>query len=300
LNETWGDSKFDTTWKSPGEVIRRLVEIVSKGGNYLLNVGPDGEGVIPGASVRILQKVGEWVEKNGESIYGTTASPFPEIPWGRCTVKENVLYFHVFEWPGRSGLVIDGLHNKIKNAALLVEPDRNLPITQEGTTARITLPENPPDEINTVIAVEIEGKPVVDPPVVHEDGSGALTLGCVEGVTEGKAVKRYNRKGDFHISKWTGPEDKVVWNVNTKKSGIYLVEITYAANREWADKKYEMSAGPERLTADVQHTGDWYEYKTIEIGRITLQAGYQTVIVKPLSSADTYLMYFKSIRLMPL
>ncbi len=80
------------------EIIRRMVAVVSKGGNYLLNVGPTGEGIIPWPSVAILKRVGEWIGQNGESIYGT--SPFPnELSCGYCTRKGNLLYLHVFEWP---------------------------------------------------------------------------------------------------------------------------------------------------------------------------------------------------------
>ena len=99
LNHTWGFSKHDTEWKSAEEVVRRLVDIVSKGGNYLLNIGPDGLGRVPQATLDIFAKVGPWMQANGESIYGTTASPFAAIPWGACTVKGEKLYLHVFDWP---------------------------------------------------------------------------------------------------------------------------------------------------------------------------------------------------------
>ena len=82
MNTTWGFSKFDQDWKTPGVIIHRLVEIVSKGGNYLLNIGPMADGTVPSASIATLTKVGEWMQKNGESIYGTTASKLPEFPWG--------------------------------------------------------------------------------------------------------------------------------------------------------------------------------------------------------------------------
>ena len=74
LNTTWGYSKFDQQWKTPGEVIRRIVEIVSKGGNYLLNIGPMADGTIPEPSVATLHAVGHWMQNNGDSIYGTTQS----------------------------------------------------------------------------------------------------------------------------------------------------------------------------------------------------------------------------------
>ena len=111
LNTTWGYSKFDQQWKTPADVIQRMVEIVSKGGNYLLNIGPMANGAIPGATVATLNKVGVWMQANSESIYGTSASPLPEQPWGRCTVKGNDLYLHVFSWPGDGKLRLPRLES---------------------------------------------------------------------------------------------------------------------------------------------------------------------------------------------
>jgi alpha-L-fucosidase len=113
LNTTWGFSKFDTLWKSPETVIRKLVEIVSRGGNYLLNIGPKGNGEIPDTTVEILMKVGRWVERNAESIYGTTANPFGELAWGYCTVKGSRLYLFVRNWPQDGVLIVPGLQNAV-------------------------------------------------------------------------------------------------------------------------------------------------------------------------------------------
>ena len=99
MNDTWGFKKDDHNWKSTETLLRNLIDIVSKGGNYLLNVGPTGEGEIPEASVERLAAMGQWMQTNGEAIYGTTASPFKRLPWGRATEKPGKLFLHVFEWP---------------------------------------------------------------------------------------------------------------------------------------------------------------------------------------------------------
>ena len=85
MNRTWGFKRDDHDWKSAETLVRNLVDIASKGGNYLLNVGPTAEGLIPAPSVERLEAIGRWMRVNGESIYGTEASPFAETPWGRCT-----------------------------------------------------------------------------------------------------------------------------------------------------------------------------------------------------------------------
>ncbi len=298
LNHTWGYSRFDNNWKTPEEVIRRLVEIVSKGGNYLLNIGPKGDGTIPPVSVDILNKVGEWVKLNGESIYGTTASPFHDLSWGRCTVKGEKLYLHVFNWPSTGRLAVKGLKNKVKEAYLLVDDNSKLKFTQTLNTLTIGVPPNPVDPVNTVIVLDIEGKPDVQPPVVEEDINNTFNLDFVTAITGGKTVKRFNRKGNFHVSKWTGPDDTITWHFTVADPGVFNVLITYAAQEEWQNNEYIVTVGEQQLTAQTEPTGDWYDYKIFNIGKIQFdQPGKYTLTIKPKAGMDHYLMYFKDIRL---
>ncbi len=298
LNHTWGYSRFDNNWKTPEEVIRRLVEIVSKGGNYLLNIGPRGDGTVPEVSVDILNKVGEWMKQNGESIYGTTASPFYDLPWGRCTVKGEKLYLHVFNWPSTGRLVVRGLNNRVKQATLLIDDKTNLRFSQNMNTLTIAVPPMPVDPVNTVIVLDVDGKPEARPPVVDEDLNNTITLDFVTAVTGGKAVKRFNRKGNFHISKWTGPDDTITWHFTVAAPGTFNVMITYAARDEWRDKEYIIAAGGQNLTARTESTGDWYDYKIFNIGKFQFdKPGNYTLTVRPKSGMEHYLMYFKEIRL---
>jgi len=157
INDTWGFKSYDHNWKSTGVLIHKLVEIVSKGGNYLLNVGPTTEGVIPQPSVDRLAAVGRWLKVNGESIYGTAATPLKELEWGRCTAKPGKLYLHVFAWPNDGQLEVPVVESEIKEAYLLAEPERGrLPVESEGGHTIIKLPLKVPDPIDTVVVVEIE------------------------------------------------------------------------------------------------------------------------------------------------
>jgi alpha-L-fucosidase len=300
LNSTWGYSKFDQQWKTPATVIQRLVEIVSKGGNYLLNIGPMADGTIPSASVTTLEKVGAWMRENGESIYGTSACPFDEFPWGRCTVKGQKVYLHVFSWPADALLRISGLNNQVIGAYPLREPSRKLQVGRDHGTVTVTLPPKVLDEYDSVMVMEISGPPSVTRPLMTQGSDSPFELDYLKAVTSGKAEKRFNRVGGFHISKWTGPEDSVSWRLLLSQTGVYKVRVQYAAREGWEGSKYVVTIGSQSLTAAVEATGDWYEYRTFDLGSVNLsKAGEYAVSVRPATASDHNLMYFKSLELKP-
>jgi alpha-L-fucosidase len=154
MNTTWGYSEHDHAWKSDETLIRNLVDVASKGGNYLLNIGPKGDGSVPPESVRSLRAIGAWMKTNGESIYGTRASRFADLPWGRSTTKGATLYFHVFTWPADGRLAVPGLKTRVRTARLLSGGTLQTEITDTGLILR--LPSRAPDPVASVIAVELE------------------------------------------------------------------------------------------------------------------------------------------------
>jgi alpha-L-fucosidase len=160
LNTTWGYSEHDHAWKSDEILIRNLIDIASKGGNYLLNIGPKGDGSVPEESVKSLRAIGAWMKVNGESIYATTASPFVNLPWGRCTKKTTAsgttLFLHVFDWPANGKLPVPGLKSPVESATLLAD-GRTLSTTADGQGTVITLPSTASDKVSTTVVLKIKG-----------------------------------------------------------------------------------------------------------------------------------------------
>jgi alpha-L-fucosidase len=172
LNHTWGFKKDDTDWKSPSELTFKLVDIVSKGGNYLLNVGPMSTGVIPQASQDNLRVVGKWLKVNGEAIYGAGPTPFGQelgavdntrtdkkgaplfvaaTDW-RCTTKPGKLYFHLFKYPG-SAWEVSKVKGKVSKAYMLAGK-KAVKFTQSGDSVKVTLPAQPTSEYASVLVFE--------------------------------------------------------------------------------------------------------------------------------------------------
>ncbi|WP_295650909.1 alpha-L-fucosidase [uncultured Mucilaginibacter sp.] len=161
MNDTWGYKQNDKNFKSTKTLIQNLIDIASKGGNYLLNVGPTAEGLIPDEEVTRLQQIGKWMAVNGNAIYGTYASPFSYLNWGRATYDGKTLYLHVFKWPA-NGILNVPLQNVVNKAYLLAN---KTPVKVKPTAdgIRLSLPATAPDSIASVIALEITGYPVTRP-----------------------------------------------------------------------------------------------------------------------------------------
>jgi alpha-L-fucosidase len=161
MNDSWGYTASDETWKSPQRIVRDLVECARDGGNYLLNIGPKPDGSVPEPSVRILKAVGNWMQKNGAAIYGTQRCRFPHGNIEAFTRKGNTLYVHVHFWPGEI-VTVGGVTTKV-NSAKLVATGQQVAFTQRGRQLIFSgLPAHPPDDLVTVIAAECESEPVQD------------------------------------------------------------------------------------------------------------------------------------------
>ena len=152
INDTWAYNKNDHNFKSEQTLIRSLVEVASRGGNFLLNVGPQPDGQIQPEFQQRLRAIGDWLTLNGDSIYGTTYGPVQGVAGMRTTANHKTIYVHVFDWPA-SPVSISGIEDRIMSARLLAN-GKPLTFRQNKETVEIDIPAQAPDPNVSVIALE--------------------------------------------------------------------------------------------------------------------------------------------------
>jgi alpha-L-fucosidase len=158
MNGSWGYNKADDDWKTPKTIVRNLVTCARGYGNYLLNIGPKGDGSIPDESVTILQDVGRWMDRYGDLIHKAEYCKVQQSLFSNFTREGNKLYIHVHFWPGET-VSIGGLKNKVLSAKLL-PTGQTIQVQQDDfRTQFLGLPANSPDSLVSVIEAECDGEP---------------------------------------------------------------------------------------------------------------------------------------------
>ena len=238
LNGTWGYSKFDSEWKTPGQVARLMSDIAAKNANYLLNIGPDHLGRVPERSAEILREVGAWLQTNGEAIYGTQPTPFAvNFDWGAVTRRSGKLYFHVFDQEVRV-LKVVALRNKAAKAYFLDDPSaacpvRQTPVSADGTLIKTTIETGPigDAEPHRVLALEIEGDADVVPGIVQQpDGSIVLeSLAAIDADTGDPIAPALMARGAVARSLEDGV--RLSWEFEALKPGTYAIAADCATGR---------------------------------------------------------------------
>ncbi len=243
LNDTWGFKKNDTNWKDPRDLVAKLADIVSKGGNYLLNVGPTAEGVIPADSQRILRAMGKWLAVNGESIYGTGPSPlyFPDITW-RATVKPGRVYLHILNWPGTK-LEVQGLESRVNKAWFLANK-ASVPVAQKSSTITLTLPSKPVDPWNTVVVLEIDDQqPKIADGYRADQMPARLDLHAWVARLRGEEI-RYDwaTSSASHFKRFERESNSLAWYPYKSLDGVYEVELTYACDDAIVGSRFRLAS----------------------------------------------------------
>ena len=284
MNDTWGFKSYDQNWKPTEKLIVNLIDIASKGGNYLLNVGPTAEGEIPAPSVERLKEVGKWMKANGAAIYGTSASPFKRLAWGRCTKKaagdDTTLYLHVFDWPSDGKLFVPGLKNEPIAAHLLVEPGKALQVTKDASGVAIILPAQAPDKIASVVVLKVKGEPAVEAALLAQRPDGVLELLADEARLHGNTIKQEG-SGKSNVGFWTDAADWIDWQFEVTKPGKFEVVAELSCK---GSGSFVVAMGGDKFTAKAPSTNDYTKYEAVTLGMLSLPtAGKATLSIQPVS-----------------
>jgi alpha-L-fucosidase len=234
-NDSWAYAWYDQNWKAPKLILERLIATVARGGTYMLNIGPRGDGSVPEHAADTLLKSGEWIHRYPQVVYDTGASPWQHpLPWGDVTVKDHTMFLAVSKWPATGKLHLPGLKTKIKSIRLLKgSASQPLEHSQQNGWTLIDIPHAAPESLISVIQVDLEGKPEADPCFALDPD---ITTEVLAHFATAKGATKENKqwmekfgewKHTTQISKWE-PNGSATWEVNVLTPGSYHVDLTYA------------------------------------------------------------------------
>ncbi len=298
----WGYNRTETEFHSATQLIRQLIEVVSKGGNLLLNIGPGPDGRIQADFQSRLREMGAWLETNGEAVYGTTASVFERLPFfGRCTVKGRTLYLHVMGWPRDRTLRLPGLATEVEKAYLLTGPGRPLGVRRAGKDVLVALPERERDPAATVVVVELQGPPVVEPYRIVPEQDGRIELPVhladLRSVMGQRAYLDHFYRTTM-LTNWQNVNDYPEWRFDTAGPGTFEVLASYASM--WGGQAaYEVEVDGRRIAAKTESSPSVYFPATFRVGRVTLPAGEHTVRVRVTAVVNNHAMNLEKVVLVP-
>lgn len=299
INDTWGFKSYDQNWKSTEMLVRNLIDIASKGGNFLLNIGPNSLGQVPEASIERLQQVGEWMKLNSKAIYGASPSPFKALPWGRCTVStgksEVALYLHVFDWPKDGKLLVPGLKNRVVGANLL-RGGKALTAVQSDGGVVVSLPALATDKFSSTVVMRIIGKPIVENPVQQQSADGSLLLKADNAELHGDQILVEGGADRGCIGFWVNAKDWAEWPFEVVKPGRYAMTAEVATTGE---TRLSVSIGGNTLQANVINTGDYGKFQTIELGILPIDSAGRTSLQMRAVAEGWSPVNLRSIKLTP-
>jgi alpha-L-fucosidase len=281
MNGTWGYKSYDDNWKKTEVLIRNLVDIASKGGNYLLNIGPKADGTIPEQSIERLKEVGRWMKVNGEAIYGTTASPTRRPAWGRVTAKagdgRTTLYLHVFDWPKNARLPVP-VSNEPMSCELLARPEQSLKVDRTDNGLIVNVTGQAPDSICSVITLQIAGPPEVIVYRVPQQADGQVALQAADAELHG-ALRVESKYGKANIGFWIDNNDWTEWSIQVRQPSEFEVVADIAAQGKG---QFTIQVANSQIEATSPNTGNYGTFETVTLGRIRIdEAGAHTLTIRP-------------------
>lgn len=296
-NDTWGYIAFDKDFKSSTEIIRLLANIASKGGNLMLNVGPDGKGNFPPYEVKYLLKTGEWLKKYGESIYGTTYGLIPPQSWGVTTSKPGKLFLHIFEEPFDKELYVPCIKATI-NEIKLLGTSKKLSWSKAKDGILIRLPAVLQDERDAVVELDYKGHQpddAFDHTQTISREFPEMTIPVVqaqyEGQAENKTITSSHYFGDWKHDNCAvnmkDSADAVVFNLHVTQPGDYRIILDYACSHASASQEGIVEVAGQSLHFLTLETGEYNSHKPLmfiqqHIGLVTIpKQGYYKLYIHP-------------------
>ncbi|UPK71179.1 alpha-L-fucosidase [Chitinophaga filiformis] len=300
-NESYGYSKFDNSHKPAGFFVRLQAKAAARGGNLLMNIGPMGNGLIDPRDTVILHSIGAWMQTNGESIYGTSASPLPLQPWGESTRKGNRLYLHVFDWPERGLLYVGGLKSNIRKAWLLADRQQKALMVKRVNDRDITivLPAKASDSMNSVIVLDMEDVKT-DSIRVLDSNSLPNVLRAFDGTLHGGGFLYGDGKAPkYYVYNWTKPDQYVSWTFRLTAPARFRTNIKYAADSTTGENKFIVTVNGKTLIGKTQAVSSADKIMTQSLGDLSLPAGVHTLSIRPGEITGKELMKLFEITLVP-
>ncbi len=234
-NDSWGNAWYDENWKSPKEILKRLISTVARGGTYMLNIGPDVKGNVPDFAVMSLEASGRWLSAYPQVVYGAGPSPWLHaLPWGDVTVNNDQLYLSIYAYPRNGNLYLPGLKNEIISAKLLNAGNKlDLNYSKQNGNLLLDLPLQQPEDFISVIELTIDGAAEVDStPALDPFISTELTTHFADAIHCKIEEKRWMEKfGEWkvqHVIQGWEEGSKATWEIKVFQPGVYFVELNYA------------------------------------------------------------------------
>ena len=234
-NDSWAYAWYDENWKSPKQILERLVACVARGGTYMLNIGPRGDGSVSARCATALRHAGDWIARYPQVIYDVQGSPWKHsMPWGDVTQKDNVLFLTVFEWPASGELYLPNIEQDVREARLLLGSDSTELLCQRREKhVVVQVPAKAPESLVSVIKLTFSEKPTVDPVLTLDPE--AMTELAVE-FADLNGVKKSEKRWMEKFGEWKrivhghdfGADADLSWEVDVLVPGEYQVSLNYA------------------------------------------------------------------------
>jgi len=315
-NDSWGYITRDKNFKSSTQIIQLLAEVASKGGNLMLNVGPDGRGNLPPYEVKYLLETGSWLDKYGESVYGTTYGLIPAQPWGVTTSKPQKIFAHIFNRPADSTLFLP-FENAVVSRVHILGDDRSLSWQKDGNALKIQLPGKLPDDRDAVVEIDYTGTLTDLSAKLTQTVSRAypaIKMPVVKARYQGHATSK-SMTYSYYFGDWKhdnlamglrDTSDALTFDLHILEPGDYRIRLDYTCDHDMAGGEGTVSLAGQQIYFRSLETGQYNSHKPLlfidhSIGLVTIsRPGHYRLTVRPLHPLDQELFWLRDVVLQPI